>query len=212
VSDRRSSETAARRSGPLPWSMAAALPVLAAIGAVAAAQAPDPRFEAFRATCGASPKGLAALEATAAREGWRAAGPDAHPGFAAVLAAAQAAREASGGAAFAGFSKALGGRAAYLVVTRLKEEAGETVGCHLYAFEATAPLPAAPFEDWLGEAPAGTVDEPGAMIAQVWEAPARLAGVVEVQNGFVPVGSPMADVTGFSGLALSLTALAPAAP
>ncbi len=176
--------------------------------------AADARLAAFEEACLNGHRDPGARRAVIDAVGWRPVVDDADPNLARVMAAS---REAMVGAeqedgstgTIAAYARRLASGEAYLVTTELDMPAGATwkidlLGCYLYDFAAEARLDPLLITSRFDERPSEVVDQPEVIVAHVWNIE-KIEGVWELRSTFIPSGSPAAAVTGFTGLALSLT-------
>jgi hypothetical protein len=195
---------------PLAATMFAVLPC----GAAAASVPPATFLDAFLAVCLDQYNDPDVRNRVIAAAGWRPVADDADPMLAAVMEASRDALsdarvEEGAGGSVAAFGRMLDGAEAYLVATTFdastdSETEIDLLGCYLYDFVADGPLDASRITEHFDEQPAEDEDQPGVIVAQVWNIQ-RLAGVWELRSTFIPEGGPAAAITGFSGRVLSVT-------
>jgi hypothetical protein len=180
----------------------------------AAQPAPDPRLAAFEAACLDGYRNPEIRAAVIAAAGWSPVADNVDPALGRLMAISreamvQSEEEDGFAGSISAYGRRLAGGEAYLVTTELDmaADAGRKIdllGCYLYDFAADAPLPVSLITFRFDERPAEVVDQPGVIVAQVWNIE-RIEGVWELRSTFIPPGSPAAGVTGFTGLAISLT-------
>ncbi len=197
----------------LPCLLSAALFALPALPAAAQdSAAADWRVEAFRSTCLPHRQDFGALTAHAVAEGWAEDAGTGHPEFAETLEiATPLPDEIEPGMQFTlkSYGRSIDGRFAGLILTYAQSEEIDLVGCYFYDFDAAAPVPQALMDAWLGKPPYEVLGDGQPMIGQQWSAPESLPGTWDVQNAYVPEGSPFAALTGFTGVLLRITAVDP---
>ncbi|HET7718226.1 MAG TPA: hypothetical protein VFK86_21575 [Bauldia sp.] len=194
--------------------LAALLPVFLLISGASAETAPDTRLAAFEAACLEEHRDPDARRAVIRAAGWTPVPDQADSSLARLMEISRqtlvtAKQEEGVSGAIAAYGQRFAGRDLYLVTTELDMPAEaawkiDLLGCYLYDFAATTPLDPAIVSRRFDEKPAEVVDEPGVIVAQIWNIE-QIEGVWELRNTFIPPGSPAAAVTGFTGLAISLT-------
>lgn len=121
------------------------------------------------------------------------------------------------GSGYAWFTREIGGQSHLLAVSYLLSEYLDTVGCHLYDFNATAPMDPEPVTHLLGQPVAYTTDggdpmyeaDPAVLVATVWGPSPRLPRTLDTYLTFIPEGSGVAAQTGFTGLMLKFSTSLP---
>jgi hypothetical protein len=211
-----------RRARPdsRPSAAAIAVVTLLALGAFAlssggaSAQAPHPFVDTFAKTCVPQRLTYEGTVAQAKTEGWVETAPDAHPEFAAVMAKSAAGlkeAEADGltmGFQSTNFMREQGGTKLFLVVSFTTSEYLNEIGCYLYDFDATEPVPSIAVTNMLGVKPANAqLDE--AITAYVWGPPPKMPRTLDTYMTFLPPGSPHVEAAGFDGVVLKFTTSAP---
>jgi hypothetical protein len=193
--------------------VAAVLGVVASVPALADPAA-DGRFAAFLEACLDGHRDPVRRAAAIGAAGWTAAADDADAELAAVMRAsrraiAEAAQDDGMTGSVSVFARDRTEGPLYLVTTEVNmpEDAEwkiDLLGCHLYDFAATAPIDPAEISARFDEAPAETADRPGILTGQTWNVE-KIEGVWDVQNTFIPEGSPAAARAGFAGVMLKIT-------
>ena len=197
--------------------LAAGLAACLLSGAAIAAPLSDDEFlSAFAVACLDGYADPGAQAAAVAAAGWLPVADDANPVLERMLALARAsldqAEEEEGYTGTAAVYGRDGGAAGpYLVTTILEmpdrgEGAFGVLGCHLYDFEADAPLDPAPITRRFDEEPVAVEDQPGIIVSVAWDIES-IEGIWELRSTFIPRGSPGVDITGFSGRVLILTSI-----
>lgn len=191
---------------------------------------PDARLEAFKAVC-ATParrdydRAVAAVDAA----GWVRVAEDDHPELAASLAKARAEAddpELPMTLDAVAWRREVEGRRLYVVMNRVtavlraedEDEDGDGViqpwerrdvmtflGCGVWDFDAAAPVHPGLMTAWTGALAVQTLDQPGVLEGGTWNVHEMMPGTGEVKLGFIPEGSPLAAMTGFSGVAVTMT-------
>ncbi|MCB1486414.1 MAG: hypothetical protein KDJ88_03030 [Bauldia sp.] len=180
------------------------------VSASAAGAATDPRVEAFRSACIEDRQDFEALKHRALTEGWAPV----HAGVNAELdammeRAAEAEFDPGTTALLESYLKAVAGNDAFLVLTSLASPQVDIVGCYVYDFEATAPIPPSVISDWLGVPPSDTIDEPEIIIGYTWETPEQLPGTWDIYLAYLPEGGGASHIAGFSGVLIKITSVDP---
>lgn len=83
-----------------------------------------------------------------------------------------------------------------------------TVGCHLYNLDAVTKLDPAPVTTLVGK-PISRSEEQDGAVAVVWGPPCPMPRTGDTYLSFIAEGSPMADQTGFTGIALNFSTSVP---
>ena len=185
-----------------------------AIGMCAAAggadAATDPRVEAFRTTCVEDRQDFEALKRRALIDGWAPVPAGVNTELDSMMArAAEAEFDPGTTALLESYLKAVAGNDAFLVLTSVASEQIDIVGCYVYGFEATAPIPPSLITDWLGVPPSDTVDEPDFIIGYTWETPEQLPGTWDIYLAYLPEDGGASDLAGFSGVLIKITSVDP---
>lgn len=196
-------------------------------GAVAGI-APDARLDAFRAACVPHRRDLERAAEALAADGWARVGDDDHPSLEQAMTRARAEAvdpDLNMTATFSTWARDFGGRRFHVVLNRVDAVIGETrdedgdgiiedwerartltfLGCGLWDFDAEAAIHPGLITAWAGGLPVASVDRPGEIEGGTWNVHAMLPGTGEVKASFIPPGSPHVAMTGFSGLAITLT-------
>ena len=166
--------------------------------------------ETFRAACVPERLSYEGTLAQARSEGWADFAPAGHVEFAAMLEktddALREAEEDLPGMTYRQetFAQDVEGRPLHLVVSFAQSEYLDAVGCYLYDFDATEPVPASAISNLLGIKPARSHRDE-TMIAYVWGPPPGMPRTLDTYLIFVPTGSPYADQAGFDGQVLKFT-------
>jgi hypothetical protein len=82
------------------------------------------------------------------------------------------------------------------------------VGCHLYGFDATAPLDPAPVTALIGKEISNSIDHEG-LVGHVWGPPCAMPRTSDTYLSFVREGTPTAERVAFSGLSLNFATSTP---
>ena len=112
------------------------------------------------------------------------------------------------------FARDVAGVRHHLSVTRSSfviEEGDEPwvmVGCHLYNFDAAAPIDPAPVTALIGKPISNSVEQDG-LIGHVWGPPCPMPRTSDTYLSFVAEGSATAESVGFSGLSLNFSTSSP---
>ena len=197
--------------------------VLAAVAAAPVQAAPtayDQAFvDAFAAACVPGRLSYGTSLGAAVSAGWVPVDPEAHAELAAVmdlaveeaLAAEEDLDELS--FFFEAFAKQIEGVTHHLVISRSSAVIGDRhepinpwvfVGCHLYNFDATAPLDPQPVTALIGNAISRTEQSEG-QISHVWGPPCPMPRTGDSYLSFVAEGSPAATIVPFTGVALNFS-------
>ncbi|GEM_PF-1595767 len=112
------------------------------------------------------------------------------------------------------YGRDVAGARHHLVVTRSvlgfegDDDPWVMVGCHLYNFDAAAPLDPAPVTTLIGQ-PIGQSHEMAGALSHVWGPPCPMPRTGDTSLSFVAEGSEAAALTGFSGIALNFSTSEP---
>ena len=170
----------------------------------------DPRVDAFRAACIPDRQNYEGLKARALAEGWAPVRAGVNAELDAMLGRSEAVEFEPGmDAALASYAARVAGGDAYLILTSVTSEPIDLIGCYLYDFAATEPIPPEVVSEWLGAPPSETVDEPSVIVGQTWETPALLPGAWDVYLAYLPEGGGASDFAGFSGVLIKITSVHP---
>lgn len=206
-----------RRSAAMAGSVltVCAMPALALDSPASADQS---FVDAFAAACVPGRLAYETSRETALGEGWMIVERDDHPELASVMQRADEifAAETDLDSEIEGtlFARDVNGTRHHLSVTRSSFifEEGDTpwvtVGCHLYNFDATAPLDPAPVTALIGNPISRSHDQDG-MVGHVWGPPCPMPRTGDTYLGYVAEGSPTAEFTGFSGVSLNFSTSTP---
>lgn len=191
---------------------------------------PDVRLEAFKTACAHSDRrdydrAIAVVDAA----GWLRVADDDHPELAASLARARAEAddpELPMTFDYVAWGREIEGRRLYVVMNRTtavlqaqdEDQDGDGViqpwerrdvmtflGCGVWDFDATEPVHPGLMTAWVGSVAVQTIDEPGVVEGGVWNVHHMMPGTGEVKLGFVPDSGTIHAMTGFSGVAITLT-------
>lgn len=202
--------------------------VLAAL-CLTPAQAEAPDGEAFVAAFGdvCIPERLSYKRTVALAEnlGWRPVVPGENADYDRFIAHAGAllAKEVADepdfyqGSEGTWFTREIDGRSHLLAISVLLTKVMDTLGCHLYDFDATAPIDPEPVTRLLGRPMAYSSDgddpyyavDPALLVTTVWGPPPRLPRTGDTYLTFIPKSSPHAHEVGFTGLTLKFSTSLP---
>jgi len=202
---------------------------LALIVALASALQPTthPQVEAFKAGCLTHHRDHTLAAPALAAAGWARVDETDHAELAASLALTRKSAtenlepDERMDVSFSVWRKTWGGRPMHLVLNRTHLISGETkdedgdgeiqswekafeitlLGCGVWDFDATEPLPVDALNVWIGAEPVQVIDEPGMVSGGTWNIQhMNLGGTGEIQAGFMPEGSthPLAVLSGTS--------------
>lgn len=186
--------------------------VLLATPVMAAPSAYDTEFVSqFADACVTARTGFEANKAAVEAAGWVAVGEGANPELGAIIgysnAAAADIRANNGTFDFVAYSKAIAGAEHYLILSDALVGYGpqrqNLLGCYMYNFDAAAATDPAAVTALVGAEPTQSQIDMHVSSWQ-WNAPAKLAGVLDVYLTFVPEVSQYKDQYGFAGLVLQL--------
>jgi hypothetical protein len=82
------------------------------------------------------------------------------------------------------------------------------VGCHLYNFDATAPIDPAHVSALLEKPISNTMEQDG-LLGHVWGPPCPMPRTSDTYLSFVADGTKMSDFTGFSGISMNFSTSTP---
>ncbi|MGD9740419.1 MAG: hypothetical protein AB7O56_02265 [Bauldia sp.] len=174
--------------------LGAGVAVLAAAASLQSAAQPAPAslpealVAAFADTClveASTP--FDEVVAAAGAAGWLDAEPEVHPELRAVLDIVEAAMEDLGeGAGLALFQRPTAYRNAILVLTQQPADATVTIGCSVYDFDGTDPIPVALLEALFGPPMLLSEDPPTTVVSQRWEPVTAYPALLEAVSTFIP--------------------------
>jgi hypothetical protein len=180
---------------------------------VAASDWPARFVETFNSACVPQRLSYEGTVAQAKAEGWAEFQPADHSEFGAVMAKSDAAakeeaEELEMSFRSSTFARDVDERPLHLVVSFMESEYLDAVGCYLYDFEATEPVPASAVSNILGIKPAQSHRD-DTMTSYVWGPPPSMPRTLDTYMTFLPKGSPFAEFAGFDGVVLKFTTSAP---
>jgi hypothetical protein len=181
--------------------------LLALLSATAAAPSPDerPLLDAFKSACERTGD-MAAMKADALAAGWEAIPQDKDPRIANLLARGRAAIGEEAKVVAATFRRTEGGREIFLIQSRFDDDEGYWgVGCRSYDFAATAPLPSALLEAWMGMPPTGVEEPAPGLVKRLWEPAWRDGVTLEVSH--VAPGNVFGQSFGLQGNIITAQAI-----
>jgi hypothetical protein len=184
--------------------VAAAIDPLRGVAQPALASLPEAMVASFADACLVdAPTLFDDVVATANAAGWVDAEPEVHAELRGMLDFVEPAIANLGeGAQIALFQRETAYRNAVLVVIRQPSASGVVIGCQIYDFDGTEPIPSLLLEALLGT-PTEITDRPDRVIGQRWESPVAYPALIDVVSSFIPQGSPLVEVGGFSGTSLA---------
>ena len=172
-----------------------------ALAALLVAQAATPEavlLDAFKGACQRIDD-FEAAKADAAAAGWTVAEESAEPRIARLLTMGREAVGDEGRISGALFSRHIGGRNVFLVLSRYEEDGFWGNGCRAFDFDAPAALEPKTVDGWMGKVPTAA-DTAAGVAKRVWE-PGWRDGVT-VEANYVTPGTPIAEATGLQGVVL----------
>ena len=174
--------------------------------------------DAFAEACVPGRLSYDATRATAEAAGWAIVERTDHPELAAVMQKSDemlaADPEFDSDLVGVLMARDVAGTRHHLSVTQLTfvVEEGDApwvmVGCHLYNFDATAPIDPAPVTALLEKPISNTMEQDG-LIGHVWGPPCPMPRTSDTYLSFVAEGSPTSDFTGFSGISMNFSTSTP---
>lgn len=182
--------------------------VLAALLLAPSPPAPEREIlDAFKAACSRTGNDIEAAKADAAGSGWTPMADDGDPRIARLVKLGRDAVEKDGKATGSNFSRTVGGRRIFLIVSRYQDKSGFWgSGCRLYHFEAAAPLDGKLLEAWMGKPPTGVQEPAPGLSKRLWE-PSGWGYGITVEISHVPKDHPVGKTYGLSGNVLTAQAI-----
>ena len=146
--------------------------------------------------------------------GWVAVEPSSHPEFAKVMEhSAKGLEEAKADGLELSFRQVslvrkVESRDLHLIVSFTESEFLDQIGCYLYDFAATEPVPAADVSAMLGAEIAQSM-ETAQITSHVWGPPPSMPRTLDTYLTYIPAGSSHVEQTGFDGVVLKFSTSAP---
>ena len=196
--------------------LVAAVSGLLAAGVLPAAANPFSAafVETFRETCVPERLSYEGTVGHAKALGWVAVEPSSHPEFAKVMEhSAKGLEEAKADGLELSFqqvslARKVESRELHLIVSFTESEFLDQIGCYLYDFSATEPVPAADVSAMLGTGIAQSM-ETAEITSHVWGPPPSMPRTLDTYLTYIPAGSPHVEQTGFDGVVLKFSTSAP---
>lgn len=192
--------------------------IVAAPGPAVAGDYGQAFVDAFAEACVPGRLSYDATRETAVAAGWAVVERTDHPELAAVMQKSDemlaADPEFDSDLVGVLMARDVAGTRHHLSVTQLTfvvEEGDDPwvmVGCHLYNFDATAPIDPAHVSALLEKPISNTMEQDG-LVGHVWGPPCPMPRTGDTYLSFVAEGSPTADFTGFSGLSMNFSTSTP---
>ena len=199
--------------------LAALFILLAGLGTAGAQSSYDQAFvDAFAEACVPGRLGYDSTRQAALAAGWTETGRDDHAELDAVMAVSDA--EIAADPEFVSFSTAsfftrdVAGSPHHVVVTHsgfIIEEGDDPwvlIGCHLYNFDATAPVAPEPVTAFVGKPISNSAEQEG-FVGHVWGPPCPLPRTGDVYLTFIGAQNDAARTTAFTGTTLNFSTSVP---
>ena len=167
----------------------------------------------FEAACVPERLSYEGTLSNAIAEGWSKFDPARHAEFLAMMSQVAASVEEDAEELDMTFvsetlSKEVAERPLHLVVSFVKSEYLDSVGCYLYDFDATEPVASSAVSNLLGVKPA-QIHRDETIEGAVWGPPPSMPRTLDTYLTYIPPGSPLVTMAGFDGVVLKVTTSAP---
>jgi hypothetical protein len=167
----------------------------------AAVAAPPERelLDSFKSASSRTGEDLEPMKTDAERAGWTPLAEEADPRLARLLKLGRDSVGAEAKTAGANYSRMLGGRRIFLVLSRYEDKTAYWgTGCRVFDFDATRVLDAKLVEAWMGKPPTGVQEPAPGISKRLWEPSGWREGIT-VEVNHVPQKHPLGQQFGLSG-------------